>query len=94
MVIGHDALSNTFLDIIPIPLIWPVPVSRYFQLYQIYGINAGVIYNFICRIAIKDRTESFDDYFPCKLKNCKLKHVRNWLRLFVDHHNKESVVVM
>ena len=21
---------------------------------------------------IKDRTESFDDYFPCKLKNCKL----------------------
>ncbi len=38
---------------------------------------------------IKDRTESFDDYFPCKLKNCKLKHVRNWLQLFVDHHNKE-----
>ena len=33
---------------------------------------------------IKDRTESFDDYFPCKLKNCKLKHVRNWLQLFVD----------
>ena len=27
---------------------------------------------------IKDRTESFDDYFPCKLNNCKLKHVRNW----------------
>ncbi len=38
---------------------------------------------------IKDRTESFDDYFPCKLKNCKLKHVRNWLQLFVDHHNSE-----
>ena len=38
---------------------------------------------------IKDRTESFDDYFPCKLKNCKLKHVRNWLQLFVDHHNRE-----
>jgi putative transposase len=30
---------------------------------------------------IKDRTENFDDYFPCRLKNCKLKHVRNWLRL-------------
>lgn len=42
---------------------------------------------------IKDRTESFDDYFPCKLKNCKLKHVRNWLQLFVDHHNKELEVV-
>ncbi len=37
----------------------------------------------------KDRTESFDDYFPCRKKNCKLKHVRNWLQLFVDHHNRE-----
>ena len=38
---------------------------------------------------LKDRTEVFDDYFPCRLKNCKLMHVRNWLRLFVDYHNKE-----
>jgi putative transposase len=39
---------------------------------------------------IKDRTkESFDDYFPCRKKKCKLKHVKNWLNLFVDHHNKE-----
>ena len=38
---------------------------------------------------IKDRTESFDDYFPCKFKHCKLKHIRNWLNLFVDYHNKE-----
>ena len=38
---------------------------------------------------IKDRTESFDDYFPCRLKNCKLKHVLNWLNLFVDYHDKE-----
>jgi putative transposase len=38
---------------------------------------------------IKDRTENFDDYFPCRIKNCKLKHVRNWLRLFVDYHNRE-----
>ena len=28
---------------------------------------------------IKDRTESFDDYFPCRKKRCKLKHVLNWL---------------
>ena len=28
---------------------------------------------------VKDRTESFDDYFPCRRKKkiCKLKHVRN-----------------
>ena len=39
---------------------------------------------------IKDRTiERFDDYFPCRKKKCKLKHVKNWLNLFVDYHNKE-----
>jgi putative transposase len=38
---------------------------------------------------IKDRTESFDDYFPCRKKKCKLKHVINWLNLFVNYHNKE-----
>ena len=38
---------------------------------------------------IKDRTESFDDYFPCRIKNCKLKHVKNWMRFFVDYHNNE-----
>ena len=38
---------------------------------------------------IKDRTESFDDYFPCRLKNCKLKYVLNWLNLFIEYHNKE-----
>lgn len=38
---------------------------------------------------IKDRTECFDDYFPCKLENCKLKHVKNWMNLFVNYHNKE-----
>ena len=41
---------------------------------------------------IKDRTECFDDYFPCRLKNCKLKHVKNWLRFFVDYHNSELYV--
>jgi putative transposase len=40
---------------------------------------------------IKDRTESFDDYFPCKIKNCKLKHVMNWMNLFVDYHNKAMI---
>jgi putative transposase len=42
---------------------------------------------------IKDRTENFDDYFPCRLKNCKLKHVINWLNLFVDYHNNEITMV-
>ena len=38
---------------------------------------------------IKDRTEGFDDYFPCRMKNCKLKHVQNWLNLFAYRHNRE-----
>ena len=42
---------------------------------------------------LKDRTESFDDYFPCKKKKCKLKHVINWLHLFVDYHNKELKIL-
>ena len=40
---------------------------------------------------IKDRTESFDDYFPCKIKNCKLNHVRNWLNLFANYHDEEKI---
>ncbi len=42
---------------------------------------------------IKDRTENFDDYFPCRIKNCKLKQVRNGLWFFVDHHNKDIIPV-
>ena len=38
---------------------------------------------------IKDRTECFDDYFPCRRRKCKLKHVINWLNMFVDYHNIE-----
>lgn len=40
---------------------------------------------------IKDRTECFDDYFPCRLKNCKMEHMRNWLRFFADYHNSELI---
>jgi putative transposase len=38
---------------------------------------------------IKDKTEGFDDYFPCKKNNCKLKHVKQWFFLFIDQHNGE-----
>ena len=37
---------------------------------------------------IKDRTEGFDYYFPCKKNKCKLNHVKQWLNLFIDQHNK------
>ncbi len=38
---------------------------------------------------IKDRTEGFDDYFPCKKEYCNLFHIKNWLNLFVNMRNKE-----
>ena len=33
----------------------------------------------------KDRTESFDDYYPLykNKKNCDLSHVYNWIKLFI-----------
>ena len=37
---------------------------------------------------LKDRTECFDDYFPCKKQKCTLKHIINWLNLFIDYHNR------
>jgi putative transposase len=36
---------------------------------------------------IKDRTEIFDDYFPCRKQNCKLEHVKQWINVFAWHHN-------
>ncbi|WP_458718952.1 hypothetical protein [Candidatus Nitrosocosmicus sp. R] len=32
---------------------------------------------------IKDRTEYFDDRFPCRKSGCDRQHVWNWLKLFV-----------
>jgi putative transposase len=37
----------------------------------------------------KDRTESFDDYYPCNSKgeDCNNSHVYNWIELFVSMYN-------
>ena len=39
----------------------------------------------------KDRTECFDDYYPCtKNNNCDLEHVYNWIRLlFIYLYNSK-----
>ncbi len=36
---------------------------------------------------IKDRTECFDDYFPCRIQNCKLEHIKQWIKVYAYHHN-------
>jgi putative transposase len=35
----------------------------------------------------KDRTESFDDYYPCIQIECNLFHVYNWIQFFVSMYN-------
>ncbi|HET7643035.1 MAG TPA: hypothetical protein VFK40_05975, partial [Nitrososphaeraceae archaeon] len=35
----------------------------------------------------KDRTDSFDEYYPCRQMECNLFHVYNWTQLFVSMYN-------
>ena len=35
----------------------------------------------------KDRTENFDDYYPCMQDECNLFHVHNWIQFFVSMYN-------
>ena len=37
---------------------------------------------------LKDRIESFDDYYPCMQKDeCNILHVHNWIQFFVSMYN-------
>jgi hypothetical protein len=45
---------------------------------------------------LKDRTESFDDLFPCRSRGlkCKLKHVWNWVNVFWLNNQPEYKMFM
>ena len=36
---------------------------------------------------VKDRTEGFDDYFPCRTERCRLEHVKAWLSYYMLSFN-------
>jgi putative transposase len=36
----------------------------------------------------KDRTENFDDYYPCMQDECNLFHVHNWIQFFISMYNE------
>ena len=36
---------------------------------------------------LKDRIESFDDYYHCIKEECNLCHVHHWIQLFVSMYN-------
>jgi putative transposase len=41
----------------------------------------------------KDRSESFDDYYPCsKKEECNLEHVYNSIELFTSMYNNNTIV--
>jgi hypothetical protein len=42
---------------------------------------------------LKDRIESFDDYYPCiqKKNGCNLFQVHNWIRFYVSMYNDTIV---
>jgi putative transposase len=39
----------------------------------------------------KDRTEGFDDYYPCMEDECNLFHVYNWIQFFVSMYNDTTL---
>ena len=50
--------------------------------HQVYGSELkNLMERFVQQI--KDRTECFDDHFPCTKQNCNRQHVWNWLKLFI-----------
>jgi putative transposase len=54
--------------------------------HQVYGTELkNLMERFIQHI--KDRTECFDDHFPCRKENCDRQHVWNWLKMFLLYQN-------
>jgi putative transposase len=45
------------------------------------GMMKNLMERFIQQI--KDRTECFDDHFPCRIRDCTKKHIWNWLKMFI-----------
>ncbi len=62
---------------------WYNDACRWLRLkHVIYGTELkNIMERFIQQI--KDRTECFDDNFPCKNHNCDKQHVDNWLRIYL-----------
>ena len=59
---------------------------RFFQFYSSFFLNlTGPNW----MQYFKDRTECFDDYYPCTKNSikCDLSHGDNWIKLFIYLHN-------
>jgi len=50
--------------------------------HQVYATELkNIMERFIQKI--KDRTECFDDHFPCRSESCNRQHVTNWIKMFI-----------
>jgi len=65
--------------------LWYVEACNWLRLsHRVYQIEEkNLMERFIQNI--KDRTECFDDYFPCRKDECDREHVWNWLKMFILH---------
>ena len=70
---------------------YPPQACRFLNLY--HHLHSSFEKSLIERTMqyIKDRTECFDDYFPCKKNKCKFHHIKQWFKLFVYEHNIEKI---
>ncbi len=73
---------------------WYPQACRFLNLY--HHIHSSFEKSLIERTIqyIKDRAESFDDYFPCRKNKCRLNHIKQWFKLFVYQHNKEIFALL
>jgi putative transposase len=62
---------------------WYNDACRWLRLtHVIYGTELkNIVERFIQ--PIKDRTECFNDNFPCRTHKCDKQHVDNWLRIYL-----------
>jgi putative transposase len=73
---------------------WYPQACRFLRLpHHIHSSYEKSIIERTIQYIIKDRTKCFDEYLPCRKKNCNLLHEWNWLNLFVDYHNKQLQIV-
>ena len=75
---------------------WYNIACRWLRLpHQMYGTELkNVMERFIQHI--KDRTECFDDHFPCRKPDCDRQHIWNWLKLYLlyVHMNMDRIRFM
>ena len=70
--------------------LWYNEACRWLRLqHRVYGTALkNLMERFIQNI--KDRTECFDDHFPCRKVDCDRQHVWNWLGLFLLYINMDA----